>query len=165
MPTATGARIVPMPSRGSARSARPFQPVWKNFTRSGLAQPLRVGTTRAPLNNVSRPPSPNPLPNGEGFHVPCVFGNSSDGIGRTVNRITESGISKILSPGERTQVRAGVTTNFIRPPGSRSNLHRPSRVKSSQRIQPCHVAATGPAAGHSRAPAARLTIFTLLPKK
>jgi hypothetical protein len=34
--------------------------------------------------------------------------NSRDWICRTVNRITETVIAKILSPGERTQVRASV---------------------------------------------------------
>ena len=35
---------------------------------------------------------------------------------------------------------------------SRSNARKPSRVKFPQRIRSGHVAATGPAAGHSRAP-------------
>ena len=35
-------------------------------------------------------------------------GNTNVGIGRKVSRITESMIGKILSPGERTQVRASV---------------------------------------------------------
>ena len=41
--------------------------------------------------------------------------NSRTGICRTVNRITETVIAKILSPGERTQVRAGVKHKSVLP--------------------------------------------------
>ena len=41
-----------------------------------------------------------------------VFGNTGDWISRTVIHQPENVLSGILSPGERTQVRAGVNTNF-----------------------------------------------------
>jgi hypothetical protein len=47
-----------------------------------------------------------------GRDVPRVFGNTSGGIGRKVCRTTENMIGKILSPGERTQVRADVKHKF-----------------------------------------------------
>jgi hypothetical protein len=43
-----------------------------------------------------------------------VRGNTSGGIGRTTKRVTENVIGEILSPGERTQVRAGIESNFQR---------------------------------------------------
>jgi hypothetical protein len=50
----------------------------------------------------------NSLSPRRGGRVRRVFGNTSGGIGRMVSRITESMTGKILSPGERTQVRADV---------------------------------------------------------
>ena len=41
--------------------------------------------------------------------------NTRAGIGRTVNQITETVIAKILSSGERTQVRAGVKHKSVLP--------------------------------------------------
>jgi hypothetical protein len=41
-----------------------------------------------------------------------VLGNTGSGIGRMVCRITKRGIAKILSPGERTQVRVDVKHKF-----------------------------------------------------
>ena len=45
-----------------------------------------------------------------GSDAPSVMGNIGGGTGRTIIRKTKSVIGEILSPGERTQVRAGVKT-------------------------------------------------------
>ena len=61
------------------------------------------------------PPHPKPLPQlrwRRGRHVRRVFGNTGDWISRTVIHQPENVLAGILSPGERTQVRAGVNTNF-----------------------------------------------------
>src|ERR1035441_8396502 len=48
--------------------------------------------------------------------------NPRAGIGRTVNQITEAVIAKILSPGERTQVRAGVKQIIRRSRGDETHF-------------------------------------------
>jgi hypothetical protein len=54
---------------------------------------------------TSLTPAPSPR-RGRTIHRVC--GNIGDGIDRAVVRKTEIVIAKILSPGERTQVRASV---------------------------------------------------------
>jgi hypothetical protein len=72
----------------------------------------RAGLCRQPPKVSLTTSSPNPLLQGEGFDVPRVLGKIQRGIGQTIIRASETVAAKILSPGERTQVRASVKTNF-----------------------------------------------------
>jgi hypothetical protein len=73
-----------------------------NLAALGLNGPLR-----AVVNNFG-------IRIRRGGTVRCVCGNTSGGIGRTTKQVTENVTGEILSPGERTQVRAGNNTYFKR---------------------------------------------------
>ena len=54
-----------------------------------------------------------PSPQGAGYHVPGVFGMIQHWIVQTIIRETERVTGEILSPGERTEVRADFKINLI----------------------------------------------------
>ena len=101
------------------RLVKPKKPLRPSFPTPHLrlsVPPGRVGGNprRAPCEeaDVSAASSLTPtLSPRRGRNVRRVFGNTSDGIGDVDGQATESMIGKILSPGERIQVRAGVKTN------------------------------------------------------
>ena len=72
---------------------------------------------------ISHPPSSDSgATSGRRRIVRRPLENSHAGIGRTVNQITETVIAKILSPGERTQVRAGVKQIIRRSRGDETHF-------------------------------------------
>jgi hypothetical protein len=59
------------------------------------------------------PPSPNPLPKERAFTLAASLEKSSGGTGRMTIREISSGQGELLSPGERTQVRAGQKLKLV----------------------------------------------------
>ena len=85
------------------------------------------------------------LPHGEGENTFRLFEKSSGGIGRRVCPKPETVLAHLLSPGERTEVRTDVSTNFFEalsqgsPPPFNAKTQRRRDAKEFL-IMPCGLA-------------------------
>ncbi len=111
-PFSPGARMVPMPSRGSARSAWTGRGTLQSSPAVRAGAGLRVEPTRAPLKigfTFSLIPAFSPR---RRRNARRLLENSCAGIGRTIIRKIQDARSDSFSPGEKARMRASVKTNF-----------------------------------------------------